>query len=440
MSRPSPMPLLQYDILDQVLSYCVPPPCTYEALRLDAADYFSPIVPKESVWLAGAARTCQAWLEPALRHLCLVIHLNIAVKCPSSNVFHALPLDVLQRIGHRVRSLVLTVEMNKRVPRVPSKPSANPFKHFTKLATLIILERPDHDYSNCCPNLLPHIRLCPSLSKLTNLFIWSSEREILLELFGTCKSLRRLGFNIRSRSGHCSDSYYNFVVPESLEELTIFFSGSRGNRRPAPLSLSYWQSDNPADVKNTHNYSLFHQAINASAGSLQALSLFDLPSECEQEINDEIPNRIRLQARLLVQPVALCKSLRFLRLSGYIVFGITPVRDVFELLAPLPIEFLSLGWKSALSFLPESNTVESIPDRLAECLPLLPNLLVIMLDLPMDRIRRVQSTVGRLAVVERQRPDDNAWPPFYDTLSPEAQAAFKHRPYPLPPGSSNPDI
>jgi hypothetical protein len=111
--------LLQYDIVDQVLSHCVPPVCAHE-MNPPGLDVQTPVglVPKESVWLATAALTCKAWYEPALRHLYVTVH----VATDGQNGIHGIhgirvPLGLFRRIGSMVRTLTVTIDPSLRYDR-----------------------------------------------------------------------------------------------------------------------------------------------------------------------------------------------------------------------------------------------------------------------------------------------------------------------------------
>jgi hypothetical protein len=93
--------LLQHDIVDQVLSYCAPPPASTDVIRKHPSIL---TVPRESAWFATATRTCTSWVEPALRNFYRTMDLRIGQKNVSS-----LLVRRISPIGPRVRTLRICI-------------------------------------------------------------------------------------------------------------------------------------------------------------------------------------------------------------------------------------------------------------------------------------------------------------------------------------------
>jgi hypothetical protein len=118
------MALLQYDIIYEVLSHCVGPydanPLAIHLVPIPCRGRFKrfPLrVPIEAAWFATGARTCKAWLDPALRYLYRTLFLRRV----------QVPTDIIERIGHRVRNLCIAIDSNDMKSERPNIP----FKHFT---------------------------------------------------------------------------------------------------------------------------------------------------------------------------------------------------------------------------------------------------------------------------------------------------------------------
>jgi hypothetical protein len=389
-------PLLQHDIANQVLSYCVAPPCDDETLR-SRSDRSH--VPSGSAWLAKAARTCKAWLEPALRYLYRTLTLNLGYS-PSDSIICRVPLDLLERVGPRVRTLVIDIST-----RLPDN-RQNPFRHFTNLATLIVDPLHPSAEASSIASLLPYISSCPSLPNLVKVFIWSGERPVILEMLQACESLRQFGFHGLPLTDcrHHDDYHSQAIVPVGLEALVIV-SGCHLDRPLAPLyaatglvslDISGWIND--------IDYRLIRQAIRASSHTLRTISVI---GRCD-------PPAAELEGLRLAKAISSCLSVRFLKIGYPITSSTTVVHDIFELLAHLPIEFLAL---------------EGIfSDGLIDSLHLLhPNLLVLAIDgHNKDIARRIKSEFGHLVL---EFCTAGMWPPLYHKLTPKARAVFKHRPY-----------
>jgi hypothetical protein len=385
-------------------------------------------VPRDAAtWLAGVARTCKAWHGPALRHLYGIIQISLSVDCGHQGLLrHTVPLGLLGRIGPRASTLSLDIRQIRHSGTGDFNISGYPFTSFMNLMTLIMFTpppwyfpgRPLHDF-------IP-IHSCPSLPNLVNLFMWTFDdnQKILLFLLSTCTNLRRLGFNIwPSKLKFEAYSRGGFklpepVLPKRLEELTINFAKESLESLFVPRLEA--DSKTRMDIERTEDYRLVNRIIKASSGSLRSISLRSVYDSVWHYSPVENGAR-RLEAQRLLEALNPCRSLRFLRLDGYPIYGSLSLRDLFELLAPLPIEFLSLNG-------PPLGTMHYHIDTLPSCLFLLPNLRVIMLNLHPKHINRLQAK-ARHVVVEQQGPGDNTWPPFYNTLSRKAQAVLKRRPY-----------
>jgi hypothetical protein len=216
-----PSALLQHDIVDQVLSYCsakfdANPFALNDIGYMPASDWAEPEeqfptqVPSEAAWLATAARTCKAWLEPALRHLYRTIYL-CRVRVPT---------DTIERIGHRVRTLVINI--NPSNSEESEEPNV-PFNHFTDLTTLFVV-RSDHRHT-CFDSLLSDLIIsCPSLPNLSNLILWFPAWPIVPQVLKPCKNLRRFRIVHERFERYLSDSDDGAVVrlgKFKLEELVL---------------------------------------------------------------------------------------------------------------------------------------------------------------------------------------------------------------------------
>jgi hypothetical protein len=133
-------------------------------------------VPTGAVWLAAAARTCRAWLEPARRlHHTLHIHTT------------RVPAEIVERIGHRVRTLVIHIG-----PTIePIQPNI-PFDRFTGLTTLAVVNQMSWRVCNMETLINDLLRSCPSFPNLTNLILWFPSWPLMVDFVERCENLRRL--------------------------------------------------------------------------------------------------------------------------------------------------------------------------------------------------------------------------------------------------------
>jgi hypothetical protein len=117
--------------------------------------------------------------------------------------------------------------------------------------------------------------------------------------------------------------------------------------------------------------------------------------------------------------LTLCTSLRFLQL-GNPDLGSMALHQLFELLAPLPIEFMSLLGEPFFSAGFDSESLDSLRH-----LPLL----VFMLQYNHPNFVQIESELHDYFLVEGQADDPAMWPPRYYKLSRKAQAIFEYRSY-----------
>jgi hypothetical protein len=400
---PALFALRQHDIVNQVLWYCAAP-C--DANSLTMLDTFpptnTPFVPHESAWLATAARTCKAWLEPALRHLYHTIYLRTTGRAK----IQAAPLDRFHHIGHLVRSLVISVHASTPYG---TKLRTNHFKNLTSLTTLVVSEskKPELDL------LADDIRACPSLPKLVNLHLSTPNKHAYLGLLEICKNLRRLRLD-----GRYMDEPSEVVArPERLEEFVVEYYGYLDSTLAAlftATTLVTLNVNGPRNGPSEIDYRLLGRAIEASSRTLRAVSIY-----YDQPINYHDTEWV-VKSRALARALTLCTSLRFLRL-GFPILARVPLRELLGLLRTLPIELLSFpGYPT---WLYRDLDVEIF----------FPRLLAVMVESNPDYYSTRDMKMSRLAkfsvLMEFYTETDLMWPPTYQTLSPEAQAIFMHRPY-----------
>jgi hypothetical protein len=398
MSRSTPV-MLQHDIVDQVLSYfawnAVNP--LEIPLRADRDTVVTVPPPGEVYWLSAAALVCKAWVEPALRHLCRTICVY-GVRVPRT---------VLERMGHRIRSLCLVIDGGSEFlePDIP-------FNCLTRLTTLVIRNwlLPSDSL-----RLLRYIHLSgPSTLHLANLVLVNPDWPTVAKILPTCKNLRRL----RISRGHFDDvsATIDLSGPEKLDEFVIDH-GHLG-RALAPLfaaplvNLNIYQP--LAGPNSDMDHRVLCQAIKASSGTLRAVSL------CCYRFDSFYPegdNRTPKAQRDLAQALSSCTSLRFLQFE-YSVFSFMTVPDLIALLVPLPIEFLSI--RDSYNHHWRSEWLDS--------LHLLPNLLVIVIK--DDNIGPRNPKLAHLVVEDYGSVCWwDLWPLSFSVLSHEARALFQNRPY-----------
>jgi hypothetical protein len=412
LARPtiSALPLLRHDILLRVLSYCVysiSPKFSTEPEKLYT--HVALRVPREASWFATVARTCKAWVEPALQHLYHTLHVH-QLRIPSF---------VLVRMGHRVRTLVIELGPSK----TQLKPNI-PFDLFTGLSNLIVFG-PSHPLMvQYFAALIRHIRPSPVLQNLARLDLllpmplegWMP----LVALLKACTDLRRFYCIIDDQHGGPTQAEaFGLVRPERLEEFRLSGETSMDSVLASFYSSTQLVTLDVWALIRSMDYRPFCRAIEASSHSLRAICLY-VPS-----ILMNVDQR--LAGQTLANALASCTSLRFLRLGElFLMFGSMTLHDLFERLAPLPIEMLSFNDNSH-----ESTVVIELYDSLH----LLPNLSVVLFRRNIDQdsprhalaIRRLQSRFPNLVIENLE--DVMVWPPPYHTLSPEARAIFEFRPY-----------
>jgi hypothetical protein len=404
---PSASALSQHNIVDRVLSYCVLP---YDlnplAIPMEGVpDNAFVRVPRGAVWLAKAARTCKAWLEPALQHHYRTLYLHRV----------RIPTDIFERVGHLVRALVIHIAPFSE----PDEPNID-LNLLTNLSTLLIVD-PRDDLPHY-DSLLRHVRLSwTSLPNLSGFLLWfPSNWNVLLDFFENCENLTRLALDTWVVSDAPIDAL-RLARPEKLEELVIF-----GHCTDTVLMPLYESTRlvtlNIQGAVHCADYRALCQGIEASSRSLRSLCLqIALLGHAYRETS-------KRDTQALANALASCTSLRFLRLGiiDEVVlidqkFGTMSLQDLFQVLAPLPIELLCLFGGSP-------SIAVSYSPQLVEAIQLLPNLSVLMIqELSVNATRRLQSRFKNL--VFDKLHDTRRWPPLFHTLKPEAQAKFQHHPY-----------
>jgi hypothetical protein len=398
--------LLRRDIVERVLWHCVDPvlDAYYPLIPIYVPTTSVPIyirVPSGASWFAKAARTCKAWLEPALRHLYYTVYLHRV----------QVPKDVFEPIARMIRTLVIHMSPYGDVvePRIP-------FRLVNRLSTLIVVGPTlYHPLPQQFDGLVHQIRSCPSLANLTRLVLrFSSWHPSFADLLKPCKNLQRLTFEVPSR---LEDGPHEFVakIPERLQEMTI---------------LGYCIDDMLATLgASTHlvvlnmrgsldgiqwSYRLICQIIKASCRSLRAIGLE------VSHLGRENRSSLERQGQSLAKALGSCQSLRFLRLGVLdLIFGCLPLRQLFLYLARLPIRVLSLN---------DVSTHCTLPLQLPDFLYRFRDLAVFIYSHPdRDVILRLQEKLRRL--VFEDYTNDPVWPPIYHKLSPAARAVLDGQPY-----------
>jgi hypothetical protein len=417
MTSPSPTPtqltinpLLQPDIIDQVLSHCASPQWVQSISCLP--------VPSDCVWFATAARTCQAWLQPALRRLYHTVNLDAY----NERYRYILSPDIIARIGHRVRTLVVCDYSELAEQTCAYGLLSAAIGHFTHLTSLILALGITGSATSAEDNpRMSAILSCPSLPYLTSLSIWSQydcsgfPPPMLLK---ACTNLRRLKYSppkYLNLAYHALPDRLEVATPEKLETLLIHNGYIHGALAPlftcrAPLVVLKLSGL----TLRIADYSLVDQLIRTSSRSLRAVSLHNIYC-VEEPLDGNGPGRLLLRALLP------CKSLRFLDL-GTPVFAISADLHVIKLLASLPIEFLSLRPVHALS----SNETDELMDRLR----LLPSLLAITFYYRYKELGLITSKFKNSPVILEASPFNSMdWPPPFEDLLPRTQELFRYRPY-----------
>jgi hypothetical protein len=132
-------------------------------------------------WFAAAARTCKTWLDPALRRLYHTVNLD------ARNEGFIPSVDIVARIGHRVRTLIVD---DYGTPEDSGLNAA--FHNFTNLTSLMVVVWTKR---RVCAEDNPRLSVilsCPSLPNLVTLDIWSRHSSSLPTLLGITRNLRRL--------------------------------------------------------------------------------------------------------------------------------------------------------------------------------------------------------------------------------------------------------
>jgi hypothetical protein len=354
------------------------------------------VVPGDSAWLATAARTCKAWLEPALRHLYRTIFLDACDLTEEDELF-IVTADMVARIGYRVRNLCLgdERELSEDTCRLISA-----FCHFIHLA--IAQPRAQED---------PHmsaILSCPSLPNLTDLevqFLTSPPTFPPPTILKACRNLRRLRFNPISG---LPDQPLEVAAPEKLEDLTIYRGYMHKALAPLFTCCTRLVALNLCLLRRI-DYGLVDRVIRASSQSLRAFSLYTF----DDSIDDSDDTN---GGRLVLRALPTCTSLRFLQLGRPMV-GCMELRKVFELLAPLPIEFLSV-----MSPLPSS-------DELIDSLLLLPSVLAIHAYYRNEDLQLIRSKLKDVEFEAYPSISGGDWPRPFHRLAPRIQEIFRYRSY-----------
>jgi hypothetical protein len=80
MMNHSPPALRQWSIVDLVLWYCIQVDLDANPRGRTHVFDFPSTHPPDAVWLATAARTCKAWLDPALRYLHRTVTIGMSYR------------------------------------------------------------------------------------------------------------------------------------------------------------------------------------------------------------------------------------------------------------------------------------------------------------------------------------------------------------------------
>jgi hypothetical protein len=298
---------------------------------------------------ATAARTCKAWLGPALRHLYRAIDLD-AYDMTLKDRRYILSADIVARIGHGVRNLALSDGSGLSGDAYGLDAALVHFAHLTLLSVNAGTAQTGAEENPRISAILS----CPSLPNLANLDVFfgtSRPAFPFSTVLKACRNLRRLRFN---PTYNLSDHPLELDAPERLEDLTIYQGHMHETLAPIFAWCTHLTTLNLHLLRGT-DYGLVEQIIRGSSQSLQSISLCDFDGE---ESDGEADG-----GRLLLRALP-CTSVRFLQL-GWPIVGSIQLRQLFGYLASLPVEFLSL-----LS--PISSW-----DGLIDCLPLLPSALAI---------------------------------------------------------------
>jgi hypothetical protein len=302
--------LLQYDIVDLVLSYCVAPTAPY--IYESGPSISCSLIPgSESARLAIAVLICKAWLEPALRHLYLTIH----VATEGRNGVRQ-PASLFRRIGHRVRTLAVLLDtaVSLGLGRTKARNPDLHFRHFTGLTTLVLAHSPTFQLHGVPPTLLS----CPSLPNLAGLFIFNANWLTVLDLLKACPNLRQFRFNAWHNLELAHEPCEADVRTNERLEVLVMHSKFHecpimGEALHSLFAATHLVTLNIKGPFATENQRLITRAIQASPRSLRAISLQDLLLVKRKE--DDITSRFFLPALLS------CTSLRFLRLGDYPFIG-----------------------------------------------------------------------------------------------------------------------
>jgi hypothetical protein len=413
--------LLKHDILDRVLWYCVPdPPDDTPATLFTHPDILLTSfkclrVPAELSWLAGAARTCKAWLEPALQHLYHTLFLHQI----------RIPTPLLERVAHRVRTLVIELGFQET-----KKDSNIPLDLFTGLSKLVIIGPRSRFITEHFDTLIRHIRPSPVLQnivQLTLLFplVLVLDWNPLVDLLTACTNLRRLRCLFDDDDHPGPPEALRVARPDILEAFTLVGDACTDTVLASLYASTQLVTLNIVGTLEGIDYRLFCQAIKASSRSLRSLCIY---TSFIQNLNQA--------GQALANALSSCTSLRFLRIGGlYGIYG-SPyrlfsddmdLRELFELLAPLPIEMISFEDE-----LPDSTLVSLLSDNLHLLSPSLSVVMIVHLVEPdaachTDATRRLKSKFPSLVI--KTVEDTGMWPPRYHDLSPEIRAIFQFRPY-----------
>jgi hypothetical protein len=260
--------------------------------------------------------------------------------------------------------------------------------------------------------LIRHIGPSPVLRNLAQLDLLFKHVLVLdwaplVDLLTACTNLRRLHgyFDGPDAIGRLPELPLRVARPERLEELAISGDSCTDVVLASLYASTQLVTLNIVASLKKIDYRLFCQAIKASSRTLRSICL------CVSFTREQ-----RFDSQDLAGALASCTSLRFLRLGElYPMFGRLSLRDLFELLAPLPIEVLAI----------HHNLFELFEELH------FPNLSVVMLRRDLDHhtfaIHRLKSKFPHLVIETLQ--DISVWPPPFQSLSPKSRAIFEFRPY-----------
>jgi hypothetical protein len=205
-------------------------------------------------------------------------------------------------------------------------------------------------------------------------------------------------------------------VPENLTEFTLNYGYLDFALHPL-FTASHLVILNIWGPLDGIDYPLIRQAVRASSRTVRVLALSNLDDELGLVFSGMSFERIYREGRLITETLTSCTSVRFLQL-GFPILHSMPIRELFGLLARLPIELLCLE---------PTNSIRNFYRDMSDNLHLLPKLKMLMIDLKEPHVRLLKSKYGNLLV--EGLGDHVLWPPVYSMLSPEAKALFKDRPY-----------